>query len=33
VEVEVVDIARTYRGSRDSKIWLGSRSGMYIQLK
>jgi serine protease len=32
VEVEVVDIARTYRGPRDGNIWLGSRSGLYIQL-
>jgi subtilisin family serine protease len=32
VEVEVVNIARTYRGPRDGNVWLGSRSGISIQL-
>jgi hypothetical protein len=32
VQVEVVDIGRTYRGPRDGNIWLGSRSSLNIQL-
>jgi hypothetical protein len=33
VQVEVVDIGRTYRGPRDGNIWLGSRSGLFLGLK
>jgi PLAT/LH2 domain len=33
VEVEVVDITRTYRGPHDGNIWLGSRSGLFLGLK
>jgi serine protease len=32
VQVEVVDIGRTYRGPRDGNIWLGSRSGLFLGL-
>ena len=33
VQVEVVDIGRTFRGPRDGNIWLGSRSGLFLGLK
>jgi len=33
VQVEVVDIGRTYGGPRDGNIWLGSRSGLFLGLK
>jgi serine protease len=33
VQVEVVDIGRTYQGPRDGNIWLGSRSGLFLGLK
>jgi hypothetical protein len=33
VQIEVVDIGRTFRGPRDGNIWLGSRSGLFLGLK
>jgi hypothetical protein len=32
VQVQVVDIGRTYQGPRDGNIWLGSRSGLFLGL-
>ena len=33
VQVEVVDIGRTYRGPRDGNIWLGFRFGLFLGLR